>query len=88
MHFGKVEICGVNTAKLPLLKQEEKEKLIETSHETEEEKRTRKSNENIIDSSSEGEKDLTEIQNKLSKLAEENQMLEDDIKGILLDTSL
>ena len=69
-------------------KQEEKEKLIETSHETEEEKRTRKSNENIIDSSSEGEKDLTEIQNKLSKLAEENQMLEDDIKGILLDTSL
>ena len=27
MSLGKVEICGVNTAKLPLLKQEEKEKL-------------------------------------------------------------
>ncbi len=27
MSLGKVEICGVNTAKLPLLKQEEKDKL-------------------------------------------------------------
>ena len=27
MSLGKVEICGVNTAKLPLLKQEEKERL-------------------------------------------------------------
>ena len=27
MAQGKVEICGVNTAKLPLLKAEEKEKL-------------------------------------------------------------
>ena len=27
MSLGKVEICGVNTAKLPLLKQEEKEYL-------------------------------------------------------------
>ena len=27
MAIGKVEICGVNTAKLPLLKQEEKEQL-------------------------------------------------------------
>ena len=29
MAQGKVEICGVNTAKLPLLKAEEKEKLFE-----------------------------------------------------------
>jgi len=28
MHYGKVEICGVNTAKLPLLKSDEKEELI------------------------------------------------------------
>jgi hypothetical protein len=27
--MGKVEICGVNTAKLPLLKEEEKHKLFE-----------------------------------------------------------
>ena len=29
MTQGKVEICGVNTAKLPLLKAEEKEKLFQ-----------------------------------------------------------
>ena len=29
MAQGKVEICGVNTAKLPLLKSDEKEKLFE-----------------------------------------------------------
>ena len=28
MAQGKVEICGVNTAKLPILKEEEKEALI------------------------------------------------------------
>ena len=29
MAMNKVEICGVNTAKLPVLTQEEKEKLFE-----------------------------------------------------------
>ncbi len=28
MHYNKVEICGVNTSKLPVLKEKEKEKLL------------------------------------------------------------
>ena len=28
MHYNKVEICGVNTSKLPLLKEAEKERLL------------------------------------------------------------
>lgn len=28
MHYNKVEICGVNTSKLPVLKEKEKERLL------------------------------------------------------------
>ena len=41
MAIGKVEICGVNTAKLPLLKQEEKEQLFAKIEEGDHEARNR-----------------------------------------------
>ena len=41
MAIGKVEICGVNTAKLPLLKQEEKEQLFAKIEEGDQEARNR-----------------------------------------------
>ena len=37
MALGKVEICGVNTAKLPVLKNEEKEELFARIKEGDEE---------------------------------------------------
>ena len=41
MAIGKVEICGVNTAKLPLLKQEEKEQLFAKIEEGDQDARNR-----------------------------------------------
>ena len=41
MAQGKVEICGVNTSKLPLLTEEEKEELLARRKEGEEEAKDR-----------------------------------------------
>ena len=41
MHYNKVEICGVNTAKLPVLSDEEKQDLLRRSRAGDTEARTR-----------------------------------------------
>lgn len=49
MALNKVEICGVNTSKLPLLKEEEKEELFARIKEGDEEAKERSTLKEIYD---------------------------------------